>query len=200
MPYAVRQVCGAGRIRDPNASNLEDLDIGPRRVDLRQALAERSTQIVSARRGVRPAQGHRLNASIDIRQAPRPSRTDRSRATLHLGISRQGAQRKRRSDRGRHPAGVRPFPRRRCRAVAGIDHRDLCLHGAYGDRSALPHLSAHVGERARNPAGDRRRAEGARRCRARAVRVLAAAGGRGLGAGAGPGTCDHLPHGRPHSA
>ncbi|MET4447671.1 hypothetical protein ABIB75_005972 [Bradyrhizobium sp. GM2.2] len=68
------------------------------------ALTERSAQIIGASRGMGAAGGQRLNAPIDIDRVSRPSGAERSGAALHLGISGQGAQRKRRSDRGRHPA------------------------------------------------------------------------------------------------
>ena len=146
----LRRPARLGCIRDPGSLDLEDLDIGAPSVDLRTALAERSAQIHQRQLWRERTEGQRLNASIDIRQVPRPSRAVRGGAALHLGISGQGTQRKRRSNRGRYPASVRPLSRRRRRAVAGIHHRDLRLHGAYGHRSSLPDLSEDVRKRARN--------------------------------------------------
>ncbi|BAL07371.1 hypothetical protein BJ6T_20920 [Bradyrhizobium japonicum USDA 6] len=167
---------------------------------MRSALAERSGQIISASCGVSCMEGQRLNASIDIWQLARPSRAVRGRAALHLGISGQGTQRKRRSDRGRYPASVRSLSRRRRRALTGIHHRDLRVHGAYGHRSSLPDLSEDVRQRARNLAGDRRGTAGTHRRRARAVRELVAAGRCRLGSRARAGACNDLPHGWPHPA
>src|SRR3954452_16488461 len=103
MPRTASQVHEAGCIRDAISSKLEDLDIAPPGVGLRGALTERSAQIIGASRGVGAAGGQRLNATIDIDRVPRPSGAERSGAALHLGISSQGTERKRSSDRDRHP-------------------------------------------------------------------------------------------------
>src|SRR4051812_29638125 len=113
MLRTASQAREAGCIRDANSSKLEDLDIAPPSVDLQGALTERSVQIISAGRGVGAARGQRFNASIDIDRVPRASGAERGGAALHLGVSGQGAQRKRCSDRGRYPASLRPLSRGR---------------------------------------------------------------------------------------
>ena len=50
--------------------DLEDLDIAAPSVDLRKALAERSTQITNAQSGVSAAEGQSLHAPINTHQIP----------------------------------------------------------------------------------------------------------------------------------
>ena len=70
MPRTASQARETGCIRDANSSKLEDLDIAPPRVDLQEALTERSTQIIGASGGTGAAGGQRLECINRHRQGP----------------------------------------------------------------------------------------------------------------------------------